>query len=315
MRLETECKRTKMGLGDQSEISVSWWVESEMVRDCSRIGWGSQYLIGAYSLPTSTSDESKGVEWDLGLEIVQAIIGLPYHGLETNFGPSCKCVWDYCPVGRWCPGGSCHKMQGCFTDHSPESWCKGPHPSSHQSYKYLQPPWTAYSPKLFNILLQTSSVLLPVYYSTYLGPFLNPHLLCYEPKWLILISSDQTTFFQSSKVQCQCLIAKSNLSFLWYSVSWGLFSLTTANILQAILNCLCRDRLVDNISERFGDLDCIFSSPWAIKAKLHEWWSLKVLLGSLLRTFVLESVQRFSVTLKVNDLYIVITCTEILINI
>ena len=38
------------------------------------------------------------------------------------------------------------------------------------------------------------------------------------------------------------------------------------NFLQAISNCLCRDRLVDNITESFGDLDCIFSSPWANKA-------------------------------------------------
>ena len=86
-------------------------------------------------------------------------------------------------------------------------------------------------PQSSNILLQTSSVLLPVYYySTCLGPFLNPHLLWYEPKWLILISSDQTTFFQSSKVHCWCLIAKSNLSFLWCSASLGLFFLTTAFI-------------------------------------------------------------------------------------
>ena len=27
------------------------------------------------------------VQWDLGLEIVQAIIGLAYHGLRINFGP------------------------------------------------------------------------------------------------------------------------------------------------------------------------------------------------------------------------------------
>ena len=57
---------------------------------------------GSHSLSTSTADNSKGLQWDLGLEIVQAIIGLLYHGLGTNFGPSCKCVWDHCPAGRWC---------------------------------------------------------------------------------------------------------------------------------------------------------------------------------------------------------------------
>ena len=37
------------------------------------------------------------------------------------------------------------------------------------------------------------------------------------------------------------------------------------NFLQAILNCLCRARLIDNIPESFGDLDCIFSPAWANK--------------------------------------------------
>ena len=31
------------------------------------------------------------------------------------------------------------------------------------------------------------------------------------------------------------------------------------NFLQAILNCLHRDKLVDNIPKSCGDLDCIFS--------------------------------------------------------
>ena len=96
------------------------------------------------------------------------------------------------------------------------------------------------------------------------GAILNPHLLWYECKWLILVSSDQTTFFQSSRVQCWCLIAKSNLSFLWCGISLARpFPLNHSlhpSILQAISNCLCRDRLVDNIPESFGDLDCIFSS-------------------------------------------------------
>ena len=38
------------------------------------------------------------------------------------------------------------------------------------------------------------------------------------------------------------------------------------NVLQAISICLCRARLVDNIPESFGDLDCIFSSAWVNKA-------------------------------------------------
>ena len=45
---------------------------------------------------------------------------------------------------------------------------------------------------------------------------------------MILVSSDQTTLFQSSIVQYWCLIAKSNLSFLWCGVSLSLFFVTTA---------------------------------------------------------------------------------------
>ena len=50
--------------------------------------------------------------------------------------------------------------------------------------------------------------------------------------------------------------------------SWAflLHHILHPNCLQAISNCLFRDRLVDNISESFGGLDCIFSSPWANKA-------------------------------------------------
>ena len=43
---------------------------------------------GPHTLPTSSSDDSIGVQLDLGLEIVQAIIGLLYHGLGINSGPS-----------------------------------------------------------------------------------------------------------------------------------------------------------------------------------------------------------------------------------
>ena len=54
---------------------------------------------GPHTLPTSSSDNSVGVQFDLGLEIVQDITVLPYHGLGTNLRPSCKCVWEYYPVG------------------------------------------------------------------------------------------------------------------------------------------------------------------------------------------------------------------------
>ena len=139
-------------------------------------------------MPTSSSDDSIGVQLDLGLEIVQDIIGLPYHGLGTNFGASCKCVWIII-LEDDALEGSCHKIQSCFTGHPLESWCKGPHPSSHQSCKHFQPPPTAYSPKPSKILLQTSGFLPQVYLSNPLLSFSTPiscHLKPSDWFWLHL---------------------------------------------------------------------------------------------------------------------------------
>ena len=138
------------------------------------------------------------------------------------------------------------------------------------------------------------------------GAILNPHLLWYECKWLILVSSDQTTFFQSSRVQCWCLIAKSNLSFLWCGISLARpFPLNHSlhpSILQAISNCLCRDRLVDNIPESFGDLDCIFSSPWAnkvnCKTDVSLWKLCCVTTWGLLKTGTMFGVDLEMVALE-----------------
>ena len=70
------------------------WVEG-MEIGCWRLDIG----VGTGS-NTSSSDDSIGVQLDLGLEIVQAIIGPPYHSLGTIFGPSCKCVCNHYPAGR-----------------------------------------------------------------------------------------------------------------------------------------------------------------------------------------------------------------------
>ena len=123
-------------------LSISHWHTSGLILPhtfCTHSQSSKSPVGGPHTLPTSSSYDSIGVQLDLDLEIVQAIVRPPYHGLGTNFGPSCKCVWDHCPAGRWCPGGSCHKIQGCFAGHPPESWCKGPHLSSHQSCKHIQP--------------------------------------------------------------------------------------------------------------------------------------------------------------------------------
>src|SRR5204862_969123 len=44
--------------------------------------------------------------------------------------------------------------------------------------------------------------------------FFQAHLLPSDPSLLILVSSDHTTLFQSSKVQSRCARPKSSLSFL-----------------------------------------------------------------------------------------------------
>src|SRR4029079_7022229 len=59
--------------------------------------------------------------------------------------------------------------------------------------------------------LQCSSINLSLKPSPF---FFQAHFLPSDPNLLILVSSDHTTFFQSSTVQCWCFKAKSNLSLL-----------------------------------------------------------------------------------------------------
>src|SRR5258705_5084322 len=60
--------------------------------------------------------------------------------------------------------------------------------------------------------------------------FCQAHFLPSDPSLLIFVSSDHTTLFQSSTVQCWCSRAKSILSFLWLCERSGFFFLTTAFI-------------------------------------------------------------------------------------
>src|SRR5882762_1799477 len=61
--------------------------------------------------------------------------------------------------------------------------------------------------------------------------FFQAHFLPSDPSLLTLVSSDHTTLFQSSTVQCWCSRAKSILSFLCLCERSGFFFLTTAFIL------------------------------------------------------------------------------------
>src|SRR6266404_1265769 len=56
------------------------------------------------------------------------------------------------------------------------------------------------------------------------------HFLPSDPSLFIFVSSDHTTLFQSSTVQCWCSRANSILSFLCLCESSGFFFLTTAFI-------------------------------------------------------------------------------------
>src|ERR1700730_2113327 len=58
--------------------------------------------------------------------------------------------------------------------------------------------------------------------------FFHTHFFPSDPNLLILVSSDQTTLFQSSTVQSLCATAKSILSFLCLLLSKGIFFLVTA---------------------------------------------------------------------------------------
>ena len=68
--------------------------------------------------------------------------------------------------------------------------------------------------------------------------FFHVHFLPSDPKQLILVSSDQTTFFQCSNVQCSCAWAKSNLSLRWRVEKMGRFFLIM-NFKPTDLGFLC----------------------------------------------------------------------------
>ena len=58
--------------------------------------------------------------------------------------------------------------------------------------------------------------------------FFQTHFLPSDPKWLTLVSSDQTTLFQSSIVQYWCARAKSRHACWCFFLSKGFFYFTTA---------------------------------------------------------------------------------------
>src|SRR5882762_2311402 len=78
-----------------------------------------------------------------------------------------------------------------------------------------------------------------------------------DPSLLTLVSTDHTTLFQSSTVQCWCSRAKSILSFLCLCERSGFFFLTTAFI-PAFFRLLCTvwaEGLVDDVGKGFGDIN------------------------------------------------------------
>src|SRR3979490_972128 len=90
--------------------------------------------------------------------------------------------------------------------------------------------------------LTVPSTLLPI----------NPSPFCFQtqclpsdPNLLILVSSDQMTLFQSSKVHSLCFKAKANLSCLCLALRKGLFFFTTA-----LNECFLRTLLT--VSEKTG---------------------------------------------------------------
>ena len=67
--------------------------------------------------------------------------------------------------------------------------------------------------------------------------FFQAHFLPFDPRQLILFSSDYSTLFQSPGVQSLCLTVKSILSFLCFYDRRGFFFFTTAFI-PVHLRCL-----------------------------------------------------------------------------
>src|SRR3954465_1214629 len=94
---------------------------------------------------------------------------------------------------------------------------------------------------------------------------INPCSACFyihcfpsDPNLLILVSSDQITFYQSSRVHSLCFKAKTNYFFLCTAVSNGFFFFVTA-----LNECLLRTFLTvcdgDDGVDMFHSLDCIGS--------------------------------------------------------
>src|SRR6266481_775025 len=68
-------------------------------------------------------------------------------------------------------------------------------------------------------------------------PQSKPISYCFTQGGLVVVSSDHTNHFQSSRVQFLCLIAKSIFSFLCLVDKRGFFFFTTAFI-PVLLECL-----------------------------------------------------------------------------
>ena len=100
------------------------------------------------------------------------------------------------------------------------------YPGSSQS---MQPHSITDPPPNFTVPLTSLSLSpSPALFQACFQPF--------DPRYLILVSSDYTTIFQSPRVQSLCLVAKSILSFLCFYDRRGFF-FTTAFI-PVCLRCL-----------------------------------------------------------------------------
>src|SRR3979490_1243342 len=122
----------------------------------------------------------------------------------------------------------------------------------------------ACSPTPSQIHLQTLLYLLLVYHLAPSPAFSQAHFLSSDPRRFILVSSDHTTLFQSSRVQSLCLIAKSILSLLCFCDRWD-FSFFTTAFIPVLLRCLCTVCAVTGLLvivwSAFGHLYCCFSLP------------------------------------------------------
>src|ERR1700719_4150786 len=120
---------------------------------------------------------------------------------------------------------SCHSTGGWPEVHPP-GWCLSILPSILQAYptpSHIIHPHTITEPPPNFIVPSTN--LSPTLFSPC---FFHTHFFPSDPNLLILVSSDQTTLFQSSTVQSLCATAKSILSFLCLLLSKGIFFLVTA---------------------------------------------------------------------------------------